>query len=311
VNKQILSRMRPLIGLVVLSTALAILSSQFLTASNLITVLRQTSINIVIATGMTFVILTGGIDLSVGSMFAFAGVVMAALLGTAVPLVVSVALVLLLGAAVGAITGVVITKGKAQPFIATFVFMTLLRGTTLVFTNGTPMPADDGPHADAFAFLGQGHWLGVPMPVYIMIAVLAIGYYVLRHTRFGRYVYALGGNEEAARLSGLRTNLLKTAVYAISGLLAALAGIVLTARLGSAQPTAGTGYELDAIAAVVVGGTSLSGGSGRISDTLIGALLIGILNNALNLMSVPSYYQMIAKGMIILIAVLLDRKTES
>lgn len=310
-NKQILSRMRPLIGLVVLSTALAILSSQFLTASNLITVLRQTSINIVIATGMTFVILTGGIDLSVGSMFAFAGVVMAALLGTAVPLVVSVALVLLLGAAVGAITGVVITKGKAQPFIATFVFMTLLRGTTLVFTNGTPMPADDGPHADAFAFLGQGHWLGVPMPVYIMIAVLAIGYYVLRHTRFGRYVYALGGNEEAARLSGLRTNLLKTAVYAISGLLAALAGIVLTARLGSAQPTAGTGYELDAIAAVVVGGTSLSGGSGRISDTLIGALLIGILNNALNLMSVPSYYQMIAKGMIILIAVLLDRKTES
>ena len=310
-NKDLVARLRPLIGLVLLSAAVALCSSRFLTASNLLTVLRQTSINVVIATGMTFVILTGGIDLSVGSTLAFAGVVMAALLATQLPLIVSLVLVLVLGAAIGAVTGLVITKGKVQPFIATFVFMTVLRGATLVFTNGTPVPADEGPHADAFAFLGQGYLLDVPVPIFLMIAVLGIAYYVLRHTRFGRYVYALGGNEEAARLSGLRTRSIKTAVYAVSGLLAALAGIISTARLSSAQPTAGTGYELDAIAAVVVGGTSLSGGSGQIAGTLVGALIIGILNNALNLLDVPSYYQMIAKGVIILIAVLLDRKTES
>lgn len=308
-NKDLLARLRPLIGLVLLSVAVALCSSRFLTTSNLLTVLRQTSINVVIATGMTFVILTGGIDLSVGSILAFAGVVMATLLGTEVPLIVSLGLVLLLGAAIGAVTGLVITKGKVQPFIATFAFMTVLRGATLVFSNGTPMPAGDGD--DAFAFLGEGYLLDVPVPILLMIAVLAIAYYVLRHTRFGRYVYALGGNEEAARLSGLRTRLIKTAVYGVSGLLAAMAGIISTARLSSATPTAGTGFELDAIAAVVVGGTSLSGGSGRISGTLLGALIIGILNNALNLLNVPSYYQMIAKGVIILIAVLLDRKTES
>jgi ribose transport system permease protein len=273
-------------------------------------VLRQTSINAVIATGMTFVILTGGIDLSVGSVLAYSGAIMAALLATQVPLSASLALVLLLGATIGALTGLVITKGKVQPFIATFVSMTLLRGATLVFTDGKPISADTGP-AEAFAFLGQGYGFGIPVPIFIMVAVLAFAYYILRHTRFGRYVYALGGNEEAARLSGLRTNLIKTTVYAVSGLLAALAGIILTSRLSSAQPTAGAGYELDAIAAVVLGGTSLAGGSGHILGTLVGALIIGILNNALNLMNVSSYYQMIAKGVIILIAVLLDRKSEA
>ena len=309
-NRAIVARLRPVIGLVILAVAISVLSPRFLTTGNIINVLRQTSINAVIATGMTFVILTGGIDLSVGSILAYAGVIMAALLATQLPLVASIALVLLLGAAIGALTGLVITKGKVQPFIATFVSMTVVRGATLVFTDGKPMSADVGP-AEQFAFLGQGYGLGIPVPIFIMAAVLAVAYYVLRHTRFGRYIYALGGNEDAARLSGLRTGLIKTAVYAVSGLLAAMAGIILTSRLSSAQPTAGVGYELDAIAAVVVGGTSLSGGSGRILGTLVGALIIGILNNALNLMNVSSYYQMIAKGVIILIAVLLDRKAEA
>lgn len=306
-HKELIARLRPLIGLVVLSAAVALGSSRFLTTGNLLNVLRQTSINAVIATGMTFVILTGGIDLSVGSVLAYAGVIMAALLATQLPLIVSIALVLLLGAAIGAVTGLVITKGKVQPFIATFVSLTILRGATLVFTDGKPIDAG----SEAFAVLGQGYELGIPVPIYIMAAVVGLAYYILGHTRFGRYVYAIGGNEEAARLSGLRTGLIKIAVYAVSGLVAALAGILLTSRLSSAQPTAGAGYELDAIAAVVVGGTSLSGGSGRITGTLVGALIIGILNNALNLTNVSSYYQMIAKGAIILIAVLLDRKTDS
>ena len=309
-NSSFFSRLRPVIGLVILAVAISLLSPRFLTTGNIINVLRQTSINAVIATGMTFVILTGGIDLSVGSILAYAGVIMAALLATQLPLLASIALVLLLGAAIGVLTGLVITKGKVQPFIATFVSMTVVRGATLVFTDGKPMSADVGP-AEAFAFLGQGYGFGIPVPIFLMAAVLALAYYVLRHTRFGRYIYALGGNEDAARLSGLRTGLIKTAVYAVSGLLAALAGIILTSRLSSAQPTAGVGYELDAIAAVVVGGTSLSGGSGRILGTLVGALIIGILNNALNLMNVSSYYQMIAKGVIILIAVLLDRKADA
>jgi ribose transport system permease protein len=310
VNKDLAARLRPLIGLIILSIVISIISPRFLTTGNILNVLRQTSINAVIATGMTFVILTGGIDLSVGSVLAYSGAIMAALLGTQVPLSASLALVLLLGATIGALTGLVITKGKVQPFIATFVSMTLLRGATLVFTDGKPISADKGP-AEAFAFLGQGYGFGIPIPIFIMIAVLAIAYYILRHTRFGRYVYAIGGNEEATRLSGLRTGMIKTTVYAISGLLAAMAGIILTSRLSSAQPTAGAGYELDAIAAVVLGGTSLAGGSGHIMGTLVGALIIGILNNALNLMNVSSYYQMIAKGVIILIAVLLDRKREA
>jgi ribose transport system permease protein len=309
-SRAIAARLRPVIGLVILAVAISFISPRFLTTGNILNVLRQTSINAVIATGMTFVILTGGIDLSVGSILAYSGVIMAALLATQVPLFASIVLVLALGAAIGVVTGLVITKGKVQPFIATFVSMTLLRGATLVFTDGKPISADVGP-AEQFAFLGQGYGFGVPVPIFIMVGVLGVAYYVLRHTRFGRYVYALGGNEEAARLSGLRTGRIKTAVYAVSGLLSATAGIVLTSRLSSAQPTAGAGYELDAIAAVVVGGTSLSGGSGRILGTLVGALIIGILNNALNLMNVSSYYQMIAKGVIILIAVLLDRKSEA
>lgn len=259
---------------------------------------------------MTFVILTGGIDLSVGSILAFCGAVSAALIASGQPLIVVLFVALLTGTVMGLLTGIIISRGKVQAFIATLVTMTIVRGATLVFTDGKPINAGEGAASEAFAWLGGGYILGIPVPVYLMVLVYGISWYTLHQTRLGRYVYALGGNEEAARLSGLATKKLKTAVFGISGFLAALAGIIMTSRLSSAQPTAGTGYELDAIAAVVLGGTSLAGGSGRILGTIVGALIIGILNNALNLMNVSSYYQMIAKGGVILIAVLLDRKNQ-
>jgi ribose transport system permease protein len=206
------------------------------------------------------------------------------------------------------VSGLIITYGAVQPFIATLVSMTVLRGAVLVFSNGTPIDASSGAASNAFGNLGAGYVFGIPIPV-IAAAIVFVGCWVtLTQTRFGRYVYAIGGNENVTRLSGVNVTWIKIAVYAVSGLLSALAGVILTARLQSAQPTAGTGYELDAIAAVVVGGTSLAGGSGSMTGTLIGALIIGILNNALNLMDVSSYYQMIAKGSVILLAVLVDRR---
>ena len=307
-NKAMWARLRPLIGLLVLVFLVAIINQKFLTMGNILNVLRQTSINAIIATGMTFVILSGGIDLSVGSILAYSGAIVAFLLNSNIPIPIAMVLTLAIGAALGSCTGVIIQKGGVQPFIATFVTMSLLRGATLVFTDGKPISAGKDAAADAFAEVGQGYLFGIPLPVFIMAAVVALAYYVLKHTRFGRYVYALGGNEKAAYLSGLRVGAVKVSIYGICGLLAALAGIVLTARLSSAQPTAGSGYELDAIAAVVIGGTSLSGGVGSILGTLIGALIIGVLNNALNLLEVSSYYQMIAKGLVILIAVLMDRR---
>lgn len=307
-NKTVLARLRPLFGLLILIVIVAAINRNFLSVGNLLNVLRQTSINAIIATGMTFVILSGGIDLSVGSVLAYSGAMVAFLLNGDMPIPFAMAITLALGAALGSCTGFIIQKGGVQPFIATFVSMSLLRGATLVFTDGKPFPAGKDALADAFAQVGQGYLLGIPVPVFIMAGVVALAYYVLRHTRFGRYVYALGGNEKAAFLSGIRVDVVKIAIYGICGMLASLAGIVLTARLSSAQPTAGTGYELDAIAAVVIGGTSLSGGAGSILGTLVGALIIGVLNNALNLLEVSSYYQTIAKGLVILVAVLMDRR---
>jgi len=308
VTREKVNQLKPIIGLVIFSMGVAIINPRFLSIYNILNVLRQTSINSIIAAGMTFVILTGGIDLSVGSLLAFCGAVAAALIGSGQPILVVLFISLLTGAGVGFISGIIISKGKVQAFIATLVTMTIMRGVTLVFTQGKPIDAGTGVAADVFAKLGAGYLIGIPVPIYIMILVYGLAWYTLHQTRFGRYIYALGGNEEAARLSGLATIKLKTTVYAISGFLAGLGGIILTARLSSAQPTAGTGYELDAIAAVVLGGTSLAGGTGRILGTIVGALIIGILNNALNIMNVSSYYQMIAKGAVILLAVLMDRK---
>jgi ribose transport system permease protein len=303
-----LSQNKSLVGLIVLIVAVSIASPDFLDIGNLLNVLRQTSINAVIAMGMTFVILTAGIDLSVGAILALCGAFAASLIASGSGLLIAMPIVLLAGLALGAVSGLIITYGAVQPFIATLVTMTVLRGAVLVFTNGTPIDASSGAASNAFGNLGAGYILGIPIPVIAAAVVFAACWVALTQTRFGRYVYAIGGNENVTRLSGVNVTLIKIVVYAVSGLLSALAGIILTARLESAQPTAGVGYELDAIAAVVVGGTSLAGGIGSMTGTLIGALIIGILNNALNLMDVSAYYQMIAKGAVILLAVLVDRR---
>ncbi|MGL6177292.1 MAG: ribose ABC transporter permease [Vibrionaceae bacterium] len=309
-SKEWLIEQKSLIALLVLVAVVSFLNPNFFTMDNLLNILRQTSVNAIIAVGMTLVILTAGIDLSVGSVLALCGAFAATLVAMEVPVLIAVPTALLAGAAMGAISGIIIAKGKVQAFIATLVTMTMLRGLTLVYTDGRPISTGFTDTADAFAWFGTGYALGIPVPVWLMVMVFAGAWYLLNHTRFGRYVYAVGGNESATRLSGINVDRVKIGVYAICGLLAALAGIIVTSRLSSAQPTAGMGYELDAIAAVVLGGTSLMGGKGRIMGTLIGALIIGFLNNSLNLLDVSSYFQMIAKAVVILLAVLVDNKNK-
>lgn len=309
--KEILMRNKPLIVLLILCVIMSLMNDRFWTWGNIITVLRQTSINAVIAAGMTFAILIGGIDLSVGSVFAICGAIAATLIASGMDVILVILITLLLGLGIGLVNGLLISKGRLQPFIATLGTMTLLRGFTLVYTQGKPISARGGADSLIFSKIGTGYILNIPIPIYIMILVFIIAYYILRHLRMGRYIYSLGSNEEATMYSAIKIDNVKLFVYGASGLLAALAGIILTSRLGSAQPTAGAGYELDAIAAVVLGGTSMSGGIGTISGTVIGALIIGLLNNALNLLQVPSYYQDVAKGVVILIAVLLDRKQKA
>ncbi len=309
-SKAWLIEQKSLIALLFLVVVVSFLNPNFFTVDNILNILRQTSVNAIIAVGMTLVILTAGIDLSVGSVLALCGAFAASLIALEVPVLVAVPTALLAGAALGGISGIIIAKGKVQAFIATLVTMTLLRGVTMVYTDGRPISTGFTDTADAFAWFGTGYALGIPVPVWMMVVVFAAAWYLLNHTRFGRYIYAMGGNESAARLSGINVDRVKIGVYAICGLLSALAGIIVTSRLSSAQPTAGMGYELDAIAAVVLGGTSLMGGKGRIMGTLIGALIIGFLNNALNLLDVTSYYQMIAKAAVILLAVLVDNKNK-
>jgi ribose transport system permease protein len=299
----LLQRMGPLLGLALIVIVLSIISDDFLTVSNIFNVLRQISINALIAFGMTFVILTGGIDLSVGSILALSSAITAGMMAGGMDTTPAVLIGLLAGLAMGAVNGLIIAKGKVAPFIATLATMTVFRGLTLVYTEGKPIT---GLNPD-FALLGKGFFLEIPMPVVWMLISFAVLYFILRHTTFGRHVYALGSNEEATRLSGISTTRVKVWVYTISGLLAALSGIILASRLNSAQPTAGTAYELDAIAAVVLGGTSLAGGRGWIVGTLIGAMIIGVLDNGLNLLNVSSFYQSVVKGAVILVAVLLDR----
>ncbi|MGE7274017.1 ABC transporter permease [Brevibacillus panacihumi] len=292
-----------LLGLALIVIVLSVITNDFLTVSNIFNVLRQISINALIAFGMTFVILTGGIDLSVGSILALSSAITAGLMAGGMDTWLAILIGLLAGAVMGAINGVVIAKGRVAPFIATLATMTIFRGLTLVYTQGRPIT---GLNPD-FAIIGKGFFLEIPMPVIWMLISFAILYFILRHTTFGRHVYALGSNEEATRLSGISTSKVKVMVYAISGLFAAISGVILTSRLNSAQPTAGTSYELDAIAAVVLGGTSLSGGNGWIVGTLIGAMIIGVLDNGLNLLNVSSFYQSVVKGAVILLAVLIDR----
>ena len=294
----------PLLGLLILCVVLTGLSDRFFTMDNLLNVTRQVSINAVISVGMTLVILTGGIDLSVGSILAFAGSITAGLLSGGQSLISAIIVGVVAGAFIGMINGALITRAGIPPFIATLGTMTAARGFTLVYTDGRPITGME----EAFRFLGGGYIAGVPVPVIIMAVIFLLAHIMLTRTKFGRYVYAIGGNEEAARLSGIGTKKILLSVYTLAGLLAGFSGVIMASRLNSAQPTAGAGFELDAIAAVVLGGTSLSGGVGTVGGTLIGAMIIGVLDNGLNLLNVSSFYQQVAKGVVILLAVYVDKK---
>lgn len=303
-----MNKLGPLLALVVLVVFVTIMNPNFLAPANLLNLLRQVSTNALIAFGMTFVIITGGIDLSVGSTLALSSALMAGMIASGLNPVLAMGVGLLLGAFLGACNGVMITKGKMAPFIATLATMTIYRGLTLVYTDGNPITGI----GDSFIFkyMGRGYLFGIPFPVVVMLLFFGVLYVLLHKMTFGRKTFALGGNEKAAFIAGIKSDRIKIAIYSISGLMAAVAGIIITSRLNSAQPTAGNAYEMDAIASVVLGGTSLSGGRGRLVGTLIGALIIGTLNNGLNLLGVSSFYQQVVKGVVIIIAVLLDRKNK-
>jgi len=307
-------RFQSLLALLVLVIVLSFLSDRFLTVENGWNVLRQISVNLCLSIGLTLVILSGGIDLSVGAVLALAGAVSAALLkngfdvpalGIHLDFTTSGALLaaITVGVAAGFTNGLVVTRLLLPPFVATLAMMSIARGFTMLWTGGLPvtgLPA-------GFGFIGTGAWAGVPMPVWIVLALAAVTLLVAHRTPFGRHLYAVGGSERAARLSGLRVDRIKVAVYVAGGALSGIAGVLVTARLDSAQPNAGIGYELDAIAAVVIGGTSLSGGRGSIVGTVLGCLLIGVLNNGLTLLDVSPFWQQVIKGLVTLIAVALDR----
>jgi ribose transport system permease protein len=295
-------RFGTLIGLLLLCAVLWILTPHFLTVSNLLNIVQQTAINAIVAAGMTFVILSGGIDLSVGSIVALSGVVLGSLLHLNRPVAMPLLAALAVGLACGLLNGVLVSFGRLPAFIATLGMMSVARGAALVFTEGRPVSGFD----EAFRWIATGSIGFVPAPVILMLVVYALAHLVLTRTTFGRYVYAIGGNQEATRLSGVAVRFHTTAIYGVSGLMSAIAAIALTARLNSAQPIAGMMYELDAIAAVVIGGTSLMGGEGSLGGTLVGALIMGVLRNGLNLLGVSSFLQQIVIGGVIVGAVLVD-----
>jgi ribose/xylose/arabinose/galactoside ABC-type transport system permease subunit len=290
------------LGLVFLCIILWILTPYFLTFSNILNILEQSSINAIIAVGMTFVIITAGIDLSVGSILAFSGVVLAATLKAGVPLPLALAAGLAVGSLCGLVNGFLVSLGKLPPFIVTLGMMSIARGGALLFTSGRPISG----FADSFRWLATGKFIFIPMPFVVMLIIYILAHVLLTRTKFGRYTYAIGGNEEATRLSGVNVRFHKTMVYLLSGLTSAFAAVLLTARLNSAQPIAGIMYELDAIAATVIGGTSLMGGEGTLGGTLIGALIMGVLRNGLNILGVSSFLQQIIIGSVIILAVLFD-----
>ncbi len=293
---------------------MTILSDKFLTPENGWNILRQISINLCLSIGMTLIILSGGIDLSVGAVLAFAGAVAAGVLKNGLPIPMFDVVIQFtvfgailcgvgVGLALGAFNGWVITQFCIPPFVATLGMFSIARGMTMLWTGGFPITG----LGDGFGFMGTGVLLGAPMPVWISVFLVAAFVLLTRKTRFGRYLYAVGGNERASLLTGLRVNRIKIWVYTLGGGLAGLAGLLVTARLDSAQPNAGIGYELDSIAAVVIGGASLSGGRGSVIGTVLGCLIIGVLNNGLFLLNVSPFWQQIIKGFVILSAVAIDK----
>jgi ribose transport system permease protein len=301
--RELLARFGLVLALIALVIILSAMSDRFLTQSNIINVLRQISINAIIAAGMTVVIIGRGIDLSVGSLLALTGVVGASLAVGGLPAGVAIAAALGIGLAMGVFNGAFVAYAGIAPFIVTLAGLTIFRGMALAFTDGRPVSG----LPPAFMTIGYGSFLGLPVPIWIMLGFLILTHVILRYTALGRAVYAIGGNEEAARLSGIPVRRVVLFTFAYSGLAAAIASMVLTGRLNSAQPSAGVMFELDAIAAVVVGGTSLFGGKGGVFGTLVGALIIGVINNGMNLLNVPSFYQQIVKGGVILAALLIER----
>jgi len=312
-RKMIVQEYGIFLAFLLLAIVLSLSNEYFLTAGNISNVLLQTSINGILAIGMTFVILTRGIDLSVGSVVALTGIVSASFATTSATAGIVGApytpwlaypVGILVGIACGNLVGVIVSRFSVPSFVATLGMLSAARGMTLIYGGGKPVPA----LTPDFRWIGTGDVFGIPMPVVLFAMVFMASWWILNRTRFGRYIYAVGGNPHAANTSGINVTRLRFAVYVISGGLAGLAGIVLTARTGSALPQAGIAYELDAIAAVVIGGTSLAGGVGRITGTLIGALIIGVMNNGLDLMGIQSYYQQVLKGALIVGAVMLDQK---
>lgn len=307
-NKKLASHIQDfgaLIALVLLVVVIGVISPEFRTLSNFLSLLRQSSINGFIAFGMTCVILTGGIDLSVGSVLALSTALCAGFITNGVPVGLAMVLALIIGTALGAVSGLLVTKGRLQPFIATLITMTVYRGATMIFMDGKPI----SNLGDSFTLkvVGKGNFYHIPIPAITFVVMFLIFMFVLEKTTFGRRVYATGSNEQSAKLAGINVNRTKLITYAISGCMSALSGLILLSRLGSAQPTLGSGYELDAIAAVALGGTSMNGGRGRVWGTFVGILIIAVLNNGLNILGVSSYYQDVVKGIVILIAGLSDR----
>jgi ribose transport system permease protein len=292
-----------LIAFVAICIAMSILSPVFFTVTNIRNVIRQSSIYGIMAIGMTFVILTAGIDLSVGSILAIAGALAAGAVKSGMGLEFTVLIALAIGLGCGLVNGVLVTMGRITPFVVTLGMMSIARGLTLIYTKGYPISGFPVP----FRFLGGGDIVAIPFPIIVFILTVVVAWLILTQTRVGRYTYAIGGNEETVKLSGINSDFYKTIVYMISGITSAISALILTSRLNSAEPVAGQGYELDVIAAVVIGGTSLMGGRGSVWGTLIGALMIGVINNGMNLLGISPYFQLVVKGLIIIGAVLLDR----
>ena len=308
------------IALILLVAVLSAVSPEFRAPSNFLNLLRQATFNGLIAVGMTCVILSDGIDLSVGSTYALSAIVCAEMIINGVPAVIAIIGALIVGTLLGAISGILVTKGRLQPFIATLITMTAYRGLAMIITDGKPisrLAASIESESGAFLFkaLGKGNLVAtfnenirVPVPALILIAVFVLFWFILNKTTFGRRIYATGSNAKCATLVGVNTSKVKIAVYAISGFMSALAGLIMISRVDSAQSILGDGYELDAIAAVALGGTSMSGGRGKIMGTFAGVLIIAVLNNGMNIMNISSYYQQVVKAVVILVAVLSDRK---
>lgn len=301
--KRVLRSYGIVVAFLIICLFLTVLSPVFLSVTNVRNVVRQSSIFGIMAIGMTFVILTGGIDLSVGSILAIAGAVAAGTLKAGAGILPVILLALLIGVGCGLANGLIITIGRIAPFVVTLGMMSIARSLTLIYTKGYPISG----FPPAFRFIGGGDLLSVPVPIIVFLLTVLVAWLILTQTRLGRYTYAIGGNEETVKLSGINAGWYKTIVYVLSGVTSAISALILASRLNSAEPVAGQGYELDVIAAVVIGGTSLSGGLGSVWGTLVGALLIGVINNGMNLLGISPYFQLLVKGLIIIGAVLLDR----